>query len=535
MKQRKTSLLLLTLCLTFFSFKQIGDKPGNVSDRNNSGQQVMEVTSSKLDINNISTWYRTNGAFNRNPVNGTAGFEWPKGSLKTARYASGIWMGCISGNDTLTAIAEYVYDYKPGYVDDAGLPQGNEDPLFRIYKITRGDTTSPDYQNWPVNQGAYVTESGTPFFLGTETMFYSYTDAYPHASGQTSVRSLKAQILQTNWSYINLGMADIQYIEYRIINRSSETWNDTYINVWTDDDLGGALDDRIGCDTVLGLGYTYNATDTDPVYGVAPPAVGFKSIRNPIVSTGNNNDTVKYYDPPGSQNLVVKVGYKYSSLSVMNTYNNASPQPSDPRDNTETYRVISGYWRTGEAWINPVTNQPTKFAYSGDPVTGTGWVMNDQSDRRFILGFGPLNMAPNDTQSIVIAQVIARGSSNINSITQLKNLSNHAQSIYDQNFQSVLAVDNVSSQIPDKYALSQNYPNPFNPTTNLEFRIRESGFVTLKIFDQLGREVKTLVNERLAPGSYKTTFDGAGLSSGIYFYSLSVNGFTDTKRMILLK
>ncbi|MEZ4822379.1 MAG: T9SS type A sorting domain-containing protein [Ignavibacteria bacterium] len=81
----------------------------------------------------------------------------------------------------------------------------------------------------------------------------------------------------------------------------------------------------------------------------------------------------------------------------------------------------------------------------------------------------------------------------------------------------------------------QNYPNPFNPETNLEFGISELGFVSLKVYDGMGREVQTLVNEKLSPGSYTVKFNGDGLASGIYFYSFKVNGFTETKRMILIK
>ena len=535
MKKNKKFLLLLISCITLFSFNKMSDSPSGNSDSRVSQQKVLAVTSRQMDVNNISTWFRTNGSFNRNPETGVAGFEWPKGSGIYARYASGIWMGCKSGNDTLTAIAEYSYDYKPGYVDNAGLPQGNDDPLYRTYLINRGNTTDPDYQNWPVNQGAYVNSNGTPFFLGTQTMFYSYTDAYPHESSSTSLASLKAQVLQTNWCYTNVGLGDVEFIEYRIINRSSSQWVNTYLAVWTDDDLGDALDDAIGCDTIRNLAYTYNANNNDPQYGTAPPAVGTKLLRSPIISTGNNNDTVKYFSPPGSQNLIVKVGYKYIGMNIFNTYNNATPQPSDPQNNTETYRVLSGYWRSGESWINPVNSQPTKKAYSGDPVTGTGWVMTAGGDRRYLQSFGPFNMSPNDTQSIIVAQVIARGSSNLNSITQLRSLSDHVQNIYNENFQSVLAVNSVSTEIPDKFELSQNYPNPFNPVTNLEFGISDLGFVSLRVYDALGKEVAVLVNENKNPGRYKVDFDGSGLTSGIYFYKLSIGGFSETKSMILLK
>jgi enterochelin esterase family protein len=88
---------------------------------------------------------------------------------------------------------------------------------------------------------------------------------------------------------------------------------------------------------------------------------------------------------------------------------------------------------------------------------------------------------------------------------------------------------------PEGFNLYQNYPNPFNPITNIGFRIADFGFVTLKIYDSLGREVAALVNERKPPGTYKVEFADASLSSGIYFYSLGFNGFFETKSMVFLK
>ena len=93
----------------------------------------------------------------------------------------------------------------------------------------------------------------------------------------------------------------------------------------------------------------------------------------------------------------------------------------------------------------------------------------------------------------------------------------------------------ISSNIPEEFSLSQNYPNPFNPVTNLEFGISDLGFVSLKVYDILGKEIITLVNEKLSPGNYKVEFDGRGFTSGVYFYRLNIGEFTDTKRMILIK
>ena len=85
------------------------------------------------------------------------------------------------------------------------------------------------------------------------------------------------------------------------------------------------------------------------------------------------------------------------------------------------------------------------------------------------------------------------------------------------------------------YELKQNYPNPFNPFTSIQFQIVNQGMVTLKIYDMLGREVKTLVNEIKSPGKYVISFDASGLSSGVYFYKMTAGEFTNVKRMVLIK
>jgi hypothetical protein len=88
---------------------------------------------------------------------------------------------------------------------------------------------------------------------------------------------------------------------------------------------------------------------------------------------------------------------------------------------------------------------------------------------------------------------------------------------------------------PQDFVLHQNYPNPFNPTTNIRFRIADFGFVSLKVYDAVGNEVTNLVNENKPAGEYQVEFSANGLSSGIYYYRLETNGFSESKKMILLK
>jgi len=99
----------------------------------------------------------------------------------------------------------------------------------------------------------------------------------------------------------------------------------------------------------------------------------------------------------------------------------------------------------------------------------------------------------------------------------------------------VVGIKVLDVNLPNDYMLHQNYPNPFNPTTNIQFSIPKSEFVTLKIYNILGEEVVTLVSERLTAGSYKYDWDASGLASGVYLYSIKAGDHVDSKKMILLR
>ncbi|MDQ3021399.1 MAG: choice-of-anchor J domain-containing protein [Bacteroidota bacterium] len=98
-----------------------------------------------------------------------------------------------------------------------------------------------------------------------------------------------------------------------------------------------------------------------------------------------------------------------------------------------------------------------------------------------------------------------------------------------------VGISNVAGEVPSSYLLKQNFPNPFNPTTNINFSIPKSGFVTLKVYDMVGKEVVTLVNEVKNAGNYIVGFNAATLPSGAYFYRIETNDFADTKKMLLIK
>jgi hypothetical protein len=100
----------------------------------------------------------------------------------------------------------------------------------------------------------------------------------------------------------------------------------------------------------------------------------------------------------------------------------------------------------------------------------------------------------------------------------------------------ITGVTNISENIlPADYSLSQNYPNPFNPSTTIKFNIAKNSFVSIKVFDVLGKEIASLVNENLSAGTYSVNWNAADFSSGVYYYSMNAGGFSGTKQMILTK
>ena len=99
----------------------------------------------------------------------------------------------------------------------------------------------------------------------------------------------------------------------------------------------------------------------------------------------------------------------------------------------------------------------------------------------------------------------------------------------------ILQTNPPLSEVSASYKLYQNYPNPFNPSSIIRFQIKDSRFVMLKVYDIIGREIETLVNENLKPGIYEVKFDGSKLASGVYFYKLQAGDFHETKKLILLK
>ncbi len=519
--------------------------------------------------NEIKMWIGNNGLSAHDPYNDDSGFFWPGGdsASKSSVFSDGLLWGAKVNDDIRVNGATYRYGLTPGAILDNGLaddPLKNEYKMFKLKKdwesLPRGIEYTKykyNYENWPGENGAPyidIDEDGVftrgvdkPQIIGVETLFYVANDLDAETTAYTYGSSpIGLEFQQTLFAYDTPDLKDAVFKKVNFINKSEEHIDSMYITYWTDDDMGYAGDDYVGVDTLLNLGYTYNGDNfDDDNYGEAPPAVGHQILQGPIVESHADTAFVS-----GEH----RIGFRNLTLVSSNLFVGGSPVYRDCEfgnyaGTIQIYNNMQGLKWDATPYVDPLTGDKTKFCLPGDPVNGVGWFEgagwpggSSPNDRRYAISTGPFFMAPGDTQEVVYAIFMARGSDNINSVAKLKEKAIELHEFWNSGIAT--DVEETDIHIPEHFSLSQNYPNPFNPTTTIEYQIPTAvgdeifsspTAVKLVVFDILGREVETLVNEKQIPGKYWVKFDDSNYASGIYFYRLTAGDFAKTQKMILLK
>jgi hypothetical protein len=309
------------------------------------------------------------------------------------------------------------------------------------------------------------------------------------------------------------------YLKYKLYNNGSKTIKDMYVTMWNDPDLGNANDDFVGCDTLDNIWFCYNADNDDPVYGEAPPAIGFKLLYGPMVpSTGQS----AYFDGAWITD--------YSNLG-MTTFHSLFGS-AEPDNYSETYGFIRGLTKSGEPYV--YNSDTLTFVHSGDPVTGTGDLDFAPADRRMLAASGPFDMRPGDSQFVLIKMAVGQGTDHLNSITELR-------TILNEPFDPLTDVPgDATPGLPYRFTVRQNYPNPFNPSTVIEYTLPRRSAVTIDIFNVLGQKVCRLVDEVKPAGTHAVSWDGTNkaggaVSTGLYFYRVKAGDMVASRKMLLLK
>jgi hypothetical protein len=511
-------------------------------------------------------------------------------------FSGGFWFSGYNG-DTLwangMASASLIENYIPGNVDS-----NQYDPRYDIYLASNSgyiDYAEWNRYKFAVANGAeyydgdengyydpvdlngnnrWDPEEDKPdvFGVGTQTAWCVFNDGVENRIRFSETLPLGIEIHQSVFGfspYIAPQIQNVIFIRYKIINtgKVNSLLDSVYFTAWADADLGIDFeDDLVGSDTLLNSGFVYNEMETDPGFGIENPSFFITLLQGPHSyipgETFLDNNSNNIYDAGIDTPIDTAYNRKGSELGIesfpgaknlkMTSFTNtvsSDPVYGDPHDEYEARNYMTGKLPNGQMYdpcaitpyggvvggidcnlVNPL------YWFSGDPINNIGWLNTVGSDKRVVINSGPFNLEVGKPITIIYAYIIGRGTDRLNSITKAREIAEFTHQFYQSNFDdNLVSVEEEIANIPSEFILYQNYPNPFNPSTTISWQSPVSGHQTLKVYDVLGNEVATLVNQEQSVGSYRVDFDASHLSSGVYFYQLKAGSFIQTKKMISLK
>ena len=559
---------------------------------------VFSQTQYRFHVNNINLPLNNRGVLaavnipDPNPnISGAGGkldnivFLFSGGFFMSGYTGDSLWSNGVSS-------ASLVEDYLPGLVGSSPT-----DPKNKIYVVDKND--APFSQSWldwkdatdllagfydgdedgvynPVDKngnGQWDLDEDKPDLLGDRTAWCVYNDGVPSSQRRyNDVNPFGIEIRQTVFAYDSLNptypaLKNTIFIRYQIKNTGLVTnvLDSVIFSLWSDHDIGFVSDDLIGSDTLISSVFGFNDGD-DLEFGVNPPSLFLTYLQLPpayipnetfIDNNGNGLfdegidiplDTAYYFRGPV---LGIKEfpGAKNIEMATASGYMNSDFITGDAQNKSELRNYLTGRLRSGEVlnpcnWVytsvfgnvNCSEINPLYWA-SGDPTIPFGWLWTTTGDMRMMGNSARFKLEMNESVEIIAAYTSTRGTDPLNSITVTKNRVNYVLGHYATNFSDIPVIvdENPIIQLPNDFSLNQNYPNPFNPSTVIQYAIGSRQFVSLKVYDVLGKEVATLVNEEKPTGNYEVNFNASSLSSGVYFYKLQAGSFWETKKMILIK
>jgi hypothetical protein len=454
------------------------------------------ISKTDLDVNNVRTTIMAAGDMWWNLDD--ARYEIPKDGNKHSMFAGALWIGGVDAGGQLK-VAAMTYrqggsDFWTGPLNTTTATISPEEcnEWDKHFKISRTDVEEhaanyldPTYvmpdiiENWPAHGDPALGQDFNlaPFYdAGQDGGLYNpYDGDYPDYNISGSNDNARLFGDQTLWWIFNdqgnihgeteaspLGLEihaqafgftadnevnDMTFYNYKIINRSTLPLNDTYFGQWVDPDLGYYLDDYVGCDVGLGLGFCYNGDAEDEGaagYGFNPPAIGVDFFQGPLAdpNDGIDNDRDGTIDENNEQIIMSKFVY----------YNNDFTVIGNPSQGTHFYNYLRGIWKDnvpmtyggdGHGSGQGSTTDQCNFMFPGtsdDAFAGLEWTEqtagNIPADRRFLQSAGPFTLQPGAVNEITTGVVWARAKSGgqTASIALVKIYDREAQALFDNNF-----------------------------------------------------------------------------------------------------
>ena len=534
----------------------------------------------RLDINGVDATILNRGDMHWDLMD--LGYEVPAQSGKHSVFASALWMGGLDNNSNLHVSAQTYrqsgHDYWPGPIDTVTLVADSAtsilyDKIWKVnratveefkYQFSNGNVTNGTYPvpdeilTWPAQGTGNISRNMAPFvdfnndqlynpmhgdyplIRGDQMLYWIINDGLaPHMNADTL--PLNMEVHCSAYAYTCDQLPDSEsvmhhttFYNYRIINRSMNDYHDFYAGLWSDMDMGNALDDNVGCDTVLNAAFTYNGdNDDDGIggYGVNPPVQNIKILDGPLADAGDgiDNDHDGFTDEPGEKCLM-------TSFLSYNGSNNSPTGP--PNSGHDYYFYMNAIWLDGlhmtygDDGRNP-NNPLTNFMYSGTPYDTSGWWEGSAGtipeDRRFIMSCGGFTLQAGVEVEIDFAYVFTRDTTGPNgiltSVARNKADLQRVQQWFDNNnAPSCLVLNPGIPEINRPGWQFTAFPNPATELLNIKIDGEiENSFYS--IYDLSGRKI---LSGKLSDHSISVN----SLDEGMYMIMISDERKTEVKKFI---
>ena len=508
------------------SFAQCSPSTGN---RTMSTNNVHMIVNSSSDL-----WWDFRKSY----------YEVPKGSNRSTTFSGGLWIGGRKANGQLgLAVTQYRQsgvDFWPGPIDNQGQATACTD-FDRIWKVSKQEIT--DFKNnpssipssirdWPGKNnpnlpfaqgydlapfvdidkdGTYDPLSGDyPLIKGDEAMYWVFNDVGNlHTESNSDPMGIEVHVMA--YSFVtNDDVTNATFYDYKIINKSSDVFNETNLGFFTDFDLGGPADDFVGCDIASNMGYVYNSDPFDEDsrgvlgYGANPPMAAIKFVKTPTLKGKS---------------------YPLSAFRMMT----GAPSNS-PNQAAEYYNALKGINVDGKMAIDP-SGQATPYQFSGAP--GTGWSEcssgNAPGERKILMGFGEFDFAPGEVIEFSFANVYARGiDPDFNACTDGIGTLVKAATTVQNHYDAQVATVGLKPVIENRLE-ARVYPNPVVDQLTIELTDIKSNLY-LELLDLSGRAVLT----NSASQTDRLEVSLGSVPSGIYLLKLmDQDGSQSTQRLVV--
>ncbi|MFN9801528.1 MAG: T9SS C-terminal target domain-containing protein, partial [Bacteroidota bacterium] len=362
--------------------------------------------------------------------------------------------------------------------------------LAPFYDFNEDGFYSPELGDYPwydflreINCGERRRKDPVPLF-GDQTYFWIFNDkgnAHTESQGQPIGMEIRAQAFAFS---TNDEVNNMTFYNYVLINQGTQTLQDTYFGTWIDCDIGGHLDDFVGCDVQRGLGYAYNGnafdgpTGLSPGYGDNPPAMGVDFFEGPYQDSDGLDNPLTSDIPLAIELRGIPykgIGIGYGDGVVDNerfgmrkfVFHNSGASPNGfPENAVQFYSFLRGFWKNGQRMayggnaLTPSTGAdltiPSDFMFPGDSdpfnfgtlgIEVDPWTEvssgNPAADRRFLQSAGPFTLQPGDYNNITVGVVWARatGGAPFESVELLRVADDKAQALFDNCFELISGPD----------------------------------------------------------------------------------------------